>query len=123
MIIKKNTDHDDTSNIPNCTGYRRITFSTGDELLQWIDDNINTLELSDMVFDATIECFEKNIESIIVATLIAKNMADIDIIAKKDSYSYMIDAYFAKLLELEQYEKLAKIKVTSETMGLQFPKI
>lgn len=122
MITKKDTGYNNDLSIPLWVGYRRIVFPTPKELLQWINNNTDTLELSEMIFMATLECFEKDIDAIIVVTLTAEDVADIDVIAKKDSYNSVIDIYFTKLLELEQYEKLAEIKTLTESIGLNFPK-
>jgi hypothetical protein len=123
MITKKNTGYNDDPDIPSWIGYRRIVFSSSKELLGWINDNRETLELSDMIFNATIACFKENTDQLLVATLVADNVADIDVITKTDSFNEMVTIYSTKLLEAEQYEKLAEIKALTESIGLTFPKI
>lgn len=123
MITRKDTGYVDDEDIPVWVGHRNIIFPSGQEMLKWINSNRETLELSDMIFKATLDCFKDNVDKLIVATLIAENVADVDIVTQKDSFNEMVSIYATKLLESENYEKLGEIKALTESAGLTFPNL
>lgn len=123
MITKNSTPYNENDDIPTWSGYRHIIFRTNRAMLEWVNSSKETLELSDMIFRATIDCHKQNIDKMLVVSLIPDEGVAIDVITEKNSFDEMVKLYTQKLLSAEMYERLSEIKSLTESAGLTFPTI
>ena len=105
------------------SNYQVFTFNSSEELLSWSRKDNESLELSNLVFDAIVECMEDKLDVVIVATLRIEDGAPtmIDVIARKENFNKIISSYVRKLLANENYERLLEVKVITKKWDLEFP--
>jgi len=105
------------------TNYQVFTFNSSEELLSWSRKDNESLELSNLVFDAIVECMEDKLDVVIVATLRIEDGAPtmIDVIARKENFNKIISSYVRKLLANENYERLLEVKEITKKWDLEFP--
>jgi hypothetical protein len=105
------------------SNYQVFTFNSSEELLSWSRKDNESLELSNLVFDAIVECMEDKLNVVIVATLRIEDGAPtmIDVIARKENFNKIISSYVRKLLANENYERLLEVKEITKKWDLEFP--
>jgi|DEB0MinimDraft_3_1074331.scaffolds.fasta_scaffold05075_6 hypothetical protein len=105
------------------SNYQVFTFNSSEELLSWSRKDNESLELSNLVFDAIVECMEDKLDVVIVATLRIEDGAPtmIDVIARKENFNKIISSYVRKLLANENYERLLEVKEITKKWDLEFP--
>lgn len=105
------------------SNYQVFTFNSSEELLSWSRKDNESLELSNLVFDAIVECVEDKLDVVIVATLRIEDGAPtmIDVIARKENFNKIISSYVRKLLANENYERLLEVKEITKKWDLEFP--
>lgn len=105
------------------SNYQVFTFNSSEELLSWSRKDNESLELSNLVFDAIVECMEDKLDVVIVATLRIEDGAPtmIDVIVRKENFNKIISSYVRKLLANENYERLLEVKEITKKWDLEFP--
>lgn len=105
------------------SNYQVFTFNSSEELLSWSRKDNESLELSNLVFDAIVECMEDKLNVVIVATLRIEDGAPtmIDVIVRKENFNKIISSYVRKLLANENYERLLEVKEITKKWDLEFP--
>lgn len=118
-MLKKDLS-DDNTEIPKWENHEEISFKTSVEMLKWIRDDKENFFLSDKVYDAMIHCLENNIDAIIVSTIRVTDLSDIEVLIRKENFQQILSSYTERLLKIEDYEKLHKIKLEVTKFNLDF---
>jgi hypothetical protein len=118
-MSKKDSYISENTDIQRWSGYEEFEFSSSVEMLKWVRDDKLNFTLSDKVYDAMLECLKENIDSMIVGTLTVIGENQIDILIRKDNFQKIFSAYTKRLIDLEEYEKLSKIKSEIQTFNLE----
>ena len=118
-MSKKDYYASENKDIKRWSGYEEFTFFSSDDMLKWVQDDKLNFTLSDKVYRAMMECLKENIDSMIVGTLIVVGGNQIDILIRKDNFQKIFSAYTKRLLDLEEYENLAKIKNETQPFNLE----
>ena len=79
-------------------------------------------KLSDKVYEAMIDCLERGINETIVATISVFEQTKIDVVIRKPNFQKILSSYVDRLLEAENYEKLALIKSQIQKFDLEITK-
>jgi hypothetical protein len=116
-MLKK--DYSTSNDIPIWINHDRMEFKSNDELMQWVSDDKTSFNLSRKVYRAMIDCLNNNIDAVIVVTLSVLNESMIDVLIRKENFQKILSAYTKRLIEMEDYEKLAEIKNEVDKFGLE----
>ncbi len=120
-MLRKDSSITNETQIPLSENHENFFFKNSEELLDWVRDDKKNFTLSDKVYNAMIECFKNDIDSVLVANLLVENVSDIGVVIRKENFQKIFSAYVNRLLEIEDYEKLSKIKRETEKYGLEIP--
>jgi hypothetical protein len=101
------------------SNYEEMTFNSTAEMLEWVQNDKINFELSDKVYDAMLDCLNGGIEGMIVTTIIVEGQNEIDVIIRRTNFQKILSAYVERLLKIENYEKLSKIKREVTPFGLE----
>lgn len=110
------TNHEE---LPLWSNHVHFEFKTASELMNWVSTDKVNFVLSDKVYAAMVDCLEHNIDEVIVATISIESESTIDVVIRKPNFPKILSSYVKRLLENENYEKLADIKKTVEKYGLE----
>jgi len=104
--------------------HEELEFQSPQELLKWVSDDKLNHHLSKKVFDAVIDCADRGINSMVVATISVMGMENdgIFIHIQKKNFQKIINGYTKRLIENEDYEILAEIKPRLEKYGFEISK-
>lgn len=112
------TEHD----IPVWENHEDFQFKSNTEMLEWVRDDKVNFKLSDKVYEAMIDCLERGINETIVATISVFEQTKIDVVIRKPNFQKILSSYVDRLLEAENYEKLALIKSQIQKFDLEITK-
>jgi len=118
-MSKKDSYIPEGKNAPVWSKYEDFEFKSSVEMLEWVQNDKLNFTLSDKVYEAMLECLRENIDSMIVATLTIIGENEIDVFIRKENFQKIFSAYTKRLLDLEEYEKLAKIKFETQRFNLE----
>ena len=118
-MLKKDSYTTNTDGIPFWDRYEVMPFNSSTEMLAWVQDDKENFILSDRVYDAMVDCLERDMEQIIVATLSVAGVSEIDVLIRKPNFQKILSGYTARLLNAEKYEKLAEIKKEVQKYNLE----
>jgi len=105
--------------LPRWLHYQQLNFNSAADMFQWIKDDKINFSLSDKVYDAMIHCLKNDMEKVLVATISVRNESAIDIIIRKPNFQKILSGYIERLINTENYEKLAEIKKQIEKYNLE----
>lgn len=100
-------------------GHEDIHFRSSAEMLEWVNADKTKFSLSDKVYTAMIYGLENGIDEIEVATLTVAGESQVSVIIRKPNFQKILTAYTEKLLGVEDYERLSRIKEEVSRFGLE----
>ena len=118
-MSKKDSYTTNTDGIPFWDRYEVMSFNSSTEMLSWVQDDKENFILSDRVYDAMMDCLERNMEQVIVATLSVAGISEIDVLIRKPNFQKILSGYTDRLLNAEKYERLAEIKQQIQKYNLE----
>lgn len=118
-MSKKDSYTTNSDGFPLWDNYEVMSFESSPDMLEWVQDDKQNFVLSDKVYNAMIDCLQKDIDGVIVATLTVKDGAQIDVLIRRPNFQKIFSGYIERLLNGEKYERLAEIKQQVEKYGLE----
>ena len=118
-MSKKDSYTTNSDGFPIWDNYEVMSFESSPDMLEWVQDDKQNFVLSDKVYNAMIDCLQKDIDGVIVATLTVKDGAQIDVLIRRPNFQKIFSGYIERLLNGEKYERLAEIKQQIQKYGLE----
>ena len=118
-MSKKDSYTTNPDGIPLWDNYEVMSFKSSVAMLEWVQDDKKNFTLSDKVYNAMIDCLQKDVDGVIVATLSVIGGSQIDVLIRKPNFQKILSGYTKRLLDGEKYEKLGEIKQQIQKYDLE----